>query len=225
MATLSSIRLPSEAATSLHSLSELDEAHGTALVEALSSGEIGDRAGLITAVNGAVGDVWEDEAINAFVTHLVSISTLGTSHNFKPDALADAFADKASADIEGVDRETLRLRLAALLNAPDLVVFSKAVDISSEFDNLVHLVRILTDIRPVFGTEPSEEPLGALIVHTLKVDYFHAGRMSTLSFALNPDSLAELKKSVERAVDKEGALSSMLQRWGLPEIDIVEDTE
>jgi hypothetical protein len=39
------------------------------------------------------------------------------------------------------------------------------------------VVRIFTDLRPVFGEQPTDAPIGALITHMLKLDYYTAQGM------------------------------------------------
>jgi hypothetical protein len=233
VASLSSVHVPQDAIPVLKRLAELDEPRAEALVEAMSSGSAHERASLENAAEAVLGDGWTRNDVKSLVSNLISMSMLGTSHGFNTTELAKALARKATegprkAEAESLDpsnRDILSARLAALLEAPDLVAFSKAVDIFTESDRSLHLSRILTDIRPVFGSGSSPELLGALIVHSLKLDYHHSGRLQTVTFALDAIDLAELKQAIARAEEKARTLAAMLDETGLAMFDVakVED--
>jgi hypothetical protein len=223
VASVTSVRIPREAIPVLERVVDLDEPHLTALVGALSTGNVRDLSALKAAVIHAVGDVWpEQEEIEIFVGHLMSMLALGGTHNIDTAELVGLITEKATGprlEQDGV-KESLSSRLTALLSARDLVAFSKASDIATEYDHLLHLSRIVTDIRPVFGIDACEEPVGAVVVHTLRIDYFEGNRLRSISFAMDSDDLSNFKKIVERAADKQNSLSRTLQKAGLPEFDI-----
>ncbi|WP_143547133.1 hypothetical protein [Rhodococcus sp. 05-2255-1e] len=173
------------------------------------------------AVSDAVGTVWQrDDEVESFVTHLMSMSSLGASHDFKPDELARTVVKRVEDSVGGDARLRLIDRLAALLSAPKFFGFSKALDVSSEFDQVLHVARLVTDIRPVFDPDPSIDPIGAVVVHNLRLDYFHEGRIKTASFALNDHDLAQLKLVVERAQAKHATLTRLLSSSNLTEFDV-----
>jgi hypothetical protein len=226
VASPSSIRMPREAIAVLQRVANLDELHANALVNALSTGEARDLSALKTAVTRAVGDVWQDqEAIDSFVTNFISMLALGTTRNLTADHVANVLTENVGSAVEkdGGSKEVLSRRLVALLTARDLVAVGKAADIITEYDQVLNLARIISDIRPVFGNNASDDPMGAVIVHTLKIDYFHDNRVNTISFALDADDLADLKRVVDRAQEKQRTLSRTLHRAGLPEFDMTKD--
>ena len=98
-------------------------------------------------------------------------------------------------------------------------------DIARESDRLLHVSRVITDLRPVFSEEAANEPFGAVIVHTLRLDYFEENDVKTISFALNSRDLAQLKRTVERAQAKENTLSGLLKRVELAEFDLAGETD
>lgn len=223
MAGLSSIRIPREALAVLQRVANLDETHSEALVATLSTGRARDLSTLKGAVKSSLEDVWQNnDEIDSFVAHFMSMLALGGAHNFSTDQLVSVIIENAepASEKERIDKEVLAARLAALLQAPDLVAVSKAADIVTEYDHVLHLSRIITDIRPVFDNSINSDPLGAVIVHQLRIGFIDENRLRTISFALDADDLANLKRAVDRAGDKQNALSRVLRRADLPEFDI-----
>lgn len=225
MASLSSVRIPKDAVAVLTRVVELDDQHLETLVAGLSSGDVRDMAALKAAVRDAVGDEWDASDVDAFVGHMMSMSALGTSHDFTPVTLAQVITDKIASSLDEHGVAVLPERLAALLEARDFLGFSKAVDISTEYDQLLHVSRIISDVRPVFGADADDDPLGAVIVHSLRIDYFHEGRIKTTSFALNTNDLTQLKAVVERAEKKQRSLSRALERLAMPEFDLSDEAD
>jgi hypothetical protein len=225
VASLSSVRIPRDAVPVLRKIAELDDGDARALIGALSTGEVRDMSSLKAAVKSAVGHVWQDDDIDAFVSHLMSMSTLGTSHDFTASKLAAVITDKVASSLDEEGRRKLPPLLAALLAARDFQAFSKAIDIATEYDQVLHFARIISDIRPVFDTDVAEEPLGAVVTHTLRIDYFHEGRVKTTSYVLNEQDLSQLKDIVLRAEGKQKTISRMLTRLSLPEFDMTGDVD
>ncbi|OZE22151.1 hypothetical protein CH262_18950 [Rhodococcus sp. 05-2255-1e] len=202
-------------------IAELPDAEFDALAGALAGTSVSSVNALQRAVSDAVGTVWQrDDEVESFVTHLMSMSSLGASHDFKPDELARTVVKRVEDSVGGDARLRLIDRLAALLSAPKFFGFSKALDVSSEFDQVLHVARLVTDIRPVFDPDPSIDPIGAVVVHNLRLDYFHEGRIKTASFALNDHDLAQLKLVVERAQAKHATLTRLLSSSNLTEFDV-----
>jgi hypothetical protein len=225
LARLSSIRVPKIGLPVLKRLAELDEKHASSLTDRLSDAQFRSAGALVSTVQDAVGDTWDEDESDAFVTHLISMSTLATSHDFGAGELAEHLTEQISSDLGEAERKTLPTRLAALLSAPSFAAFGKAIDIARESDRLLHVSRVITDLRPVFSEEVANEPLGAVIVHTLRLDYFEENDVKTISFALNSRDLAQLKRTVERAQAKENTLSGLLKRVELAEFDLSGDTD
>lgn len=219
MASLSSVRIPKDAAVVLRRLSELSDGQATALVEAVSAGHVRDMAGLDAAVTAGLDGKWGSQDIEAFIGHLMSMTALATSHGYSAEKVAHVVANQVSDDVGTEEVSKLSARLAALLSARDVVAFSKAADVSTEYDQVLHVSRIVTDIRPIFGHEIEGDPIGAVIAHSLRIDYFHEGRLKTTSFALNSSDLKQLRATLQRADAKEKALSGILDRIDLPEFD------
>ena len=146
----------------------------------------------------------------------------------------DQFAEDLCEAAQGSGNAALRPKdgnwdsfkrdLKALLACDhSLGITAKAMDIKIRHQNVYRTARILTDIRPVFKEELTEEPPASVIIHTLGITTYQAGDLSTpkeLYFALDTDDLRELKKVVDRAFRKEATLKAMISRTGMGCLDI-----
>jgi hypothetical protein len=136
------------------------------------------------------------------------------------------FIDDACGALRGYEQLTpsseprFRERLLKLLNIAALSTEAKAFTLYGEHANVFCSTRILTDMRPVFGTNVSDPPEGYLVTHTLKFDY-HAsqGRMEEFYLALASEDLVELRIALDRAEVKAKSLRQALEKTNLKFID------
>jgi hypothetical protein len=137
------------------------------------------------------------------------------------DVDVEAFADQVCDAMETLDSKELRLphaernefrkKLLMLLSSEAFAIVSKAFDLATEDERTFCHARILTDVRPVFGSRIEEGPKGAVVVHLLKIDY-HQGSSAHHHFymALDADDLLELRRVIDRAEAKAMNLRSVL---------------
>lgn len=112
---------------------------------------------------------------------------------------------------KGATRE-FQHRIKEFLRLDDVYRAAKSSVLRYEQERTVHALRIVTDARPVFGNNASESPEAAVILHTLKISYHHAGRLGELFFAFDERDLEELKKAIQRAELKATSLRSVLAK-------------
>jgi hypothetical protein len=124
----------------------------------------------------------------------------------------------ASPDL-GLERERepkVAQIFSRILNAPAVINFGKADDVITDHARVFSRARILTDIRPVFGSQATEPPSAAVLVEMLHIDYWSKGG-GTGSFyvALDHADLLELKEVVDRGLEKTETLKRFLTSAGL----------
>ena len=112
----------------------------------------------------------------------------------------------------------IKERLARLLDIEPLNTFSKAVGLRGDHQRTFCDARILTDLRPVFGQDPSAPPVGAVIVHNLKLEYHESGDHKEFFLALDSDDIETLIEALERARIKSKSLQSLLSVTKLSEM-------
>src|ERR1019366_7687810 len=74
------------------------------------------------------------------------------------------------------DQANFRARLASLLSVESMTLSARAAEIQHDYDKVFASASIISDIRSVFAIS-SVEPVGAMIVHNLKLTYFEEGRI------------------------------------------------
>jgi hypothetical protein len=209
--------MPHGASPALARLGKLSDGSMRKLLESLAKPLI--RSGdIVRAIGGSVEE-WSESDADEFVGHIISLSALATSHDYEPKQLAEIVRESVAEESSERLSNSFVERLAAVLSSQGLMGFAKAVDVSREFERLFHRSRVITDIRPVFESDARRKPLGAVIVHTLRIDYFSQGRVHTTSLAMEPDDLKQLIKTLERAETKADTLGKTLEKADLVAYD------
>lgn len=138
------------------------------------------------------------------------------------DASVEEFADMVCDAMESLpsdelglphsEREQFREKLIELLSADVFAIVSKVQDLASEDERTFCQARILTDLRPVFGTRIEDGPRAMVVVHLLKLAY-HQGSEAHHHFyvALDEKDLQSLKKVIDRAESKARTLRSAVK--------------
>ena len=109
----------------------------------------------------------------------------------------------------------------ALLNSGKLDLLGKASALTLDHEHFLWESRIMTDIRPVFGSDPAGSPSGATIAHTLKLTYADDNNQRRDFYvAMDAVDLRNLQDALHRAEKKSGSLKSMLEAAGIPFIDL-----
>ncbi len=115
-----------------------------------------------------------DRALEA-TEALLSLIALLPEEGGGASNLATDVAHSEDLKLASNKRSSFAKRLATLLNLECLSLAARAYDIVTEYERVFHDARILTDLRPVFGSDTSDGPKAALLISTLKID-FHPPR-------------------------------------------------
>ena len=112
-----------------------------------------------------------------------------------------------------VDWQKARSRTDSLLDGTaTLGLTSKAADLLAEHSKVLCTSRVLTDLRPIFGSDVTAEPTAILVVHKLRLGYHENGELHHTYFAMDADDIAELQAALDRAVKKAASLTEMAKR-------------
>lgn len=117
------------------------------------------------------------------------------------------------------EEETIEFRekLTKLLSLQTPTIVSKVENLKEDYTNIFHDVKTLTDIRPIFA-EPGERPVGAAVVHTLKIVYHESGEHREFYVALDADDIQRMVKILKRAEVKGASLKSFLKSANLQDL-------
>lgn len=145
---------------------------------------------------------------------LLSIETARVVHGFSLTAFANDVATSASLELTPQGSVSLARRIESLAKLRAIAVTAKARDVAAEHERVFHTVRMLTDIRPVFGDDAQEPPLGAVVSHVLRINAYSGGRNEDYFVALDNRDLKELERVVRRALEKNTSLDRTLDSIG-----------
>ena len=130
-------------------------------------------------------------------------------------------SEDRALDLSESEQTRFRERLKSLLSAQSISLSGRARLVFTEHEHYLCYARIMTDVRPIFGENVEERPIGATIVHTLKLAYHEAKEIRELFVALDGDSLDRLSDLIERARRKAASLkSTMIDGSGTDYVDV-----
>lgn len=110
--------------------------------------------------------------------------------------------------------------MATLLKTDSaLSAISKASDLLLEYENVFSNARVVTDIRPIFKSNIDRGLAGALIVHTLKIEYRDVTGSKEIYLTLDALDLLNFSEEFFRAEEKAKMLQSLLKQVNLPHLD------
>ena len=134
--------------------------------------------------------------------------------------LVDSVREHADPPISDEELPTIRQRFKELLNIPTLETISKAITLQREGERIFCDVRIISDIRPIFGDDVKSRPVAATIGHALRIDYHEGLEHKEFFVSLDEYDLNELEEVVKRAKEKADTLTKLLSDSGIPRLGI-----
>jgi hypothetical protein len=214
MPTRSKLRVPTAQVAAFEAIRDLPETDFGNLVAVFRAAQSGDVAALRRNVESAVPLL--TGTAEAVIDMLISVTVLRNQRRETPQQTAVALEQAVGMPGDDAQREVIGSRLASLLATRALAVTGKAVDLLYSNERNFLRSRIVTEIRPIFGDDPSEAPEAAIFAHRLEIEFVDpAGHERTLQFALDQEDLADLKATVERADVKSVITREFIERSGL----------
>ena len=225
---MAELQIPPEYQSGFVQIRQLDEEQVQDLVSALEvETPTVNRAALRSRIASKIDTIARGD-LDLVINTLVSLYTVRESleSDTTPDFVEDiceAMGESGVAELGfngDEERDSFKDRLIRLLEVGSLDMSAKANDLLNEHEHTVHgPMRVLTDIRPIFGTDPEDNPKGAVIVHTLKISHHEGRRVREFFLALNPEQVDELIGVLERASLKAESLKRMLAGTDVTYID------
>lgn len=150
----------------------------------------------------------DEEAIDSLLDAVLMIRLTADTHDYEVGLVAQSVARSPELDLAESEIATLDNRLHAMLVAQGVPFIAKAYDVAHSHDKLLHSLRILTDLRPLFD-EASERPRHALVNHVLRIEYWEDFEMRTSYIAMDTEAVKSMQQAVQRALDKASTLETM----------------
>lgn len=166
----------------------------------------------IESVSRSIGASAEDfkKIGEALVSMYLVKSSRDTPLEEFSDQIADALEDLPDPNLRLTpeERGLFKEKLQVILGAEVFGIISKVDDLRTESERIYCHARIVTDLRPVFGSDVQKGPMAVLVTHTLKIAYHGAGRRGDHDFyvSLDAEDLSELKGVILRAEAKANTL-------------------
>jgi hypothetical protein len=163
---------------------------------------------LAALVNEALPDLTITDS-REIVSTLLSLYTARTSMDMALDSFVTELlaAAKPLQGTDGQGAEALQQTLKDLLGVRPLSMISKARGLHVDHENTFCSVRILTDLRAVFDVDVTQEPVGFVMAHILKLGYHHGGKHTTLHIAMDKVDVDKLIDALQRAQQKASTLT------------------
>lgn len=219
------MKIPAEHEAPLARLATMQEAEfsafRTALTQCAPSISIDDLAMRVT--RRAMLDENDDASglIEVLVGMYVAIDqNEETIEEFVAEACEGA-RDADSDALKSIDNlGPLSARLIDLLSLHKPIgVSAKALDVITESAHLWCRGRVITDLRPVFIAN-SVDPAAVVVMHSLRITYHAGPATGTKSRYIDFETsdLLDLKKLIDRAIEKDKRLRAVADASALPSI-------
>jgi hypothetical protein len=213
---MAKLELPTEFHEGLASIINLSDEAFDKLVSALVSAPPALKPSILAANTASQIDIIPKEDITGIVEIVVSLHVVYSSADVTEseflndlcDALNETDAPELKLDDAG--HEKFKQRLSRLLATKSLDVVSRGQSLQIDYDHRFCRGRVLTDIRPIFGSNPDESPMAAVVTNTLRITYHVDDDTKDFYVVINASDLRKLRESIERAEKKAEALKSVL---------------
>ncbi len=224
------VRIPEPAKADLAALASLSSEAAESLERALRHAKPSMSAKVLAAQISPEVKM-DPEVLHRLVRLLYSLYGARERYAADTDDFVGEVAERAAEEgIGGLTKgsssaDAFRARLKRFLSLDDSIgVGAKAHELILEHDRPFEDVRVITDIRAVFGgTSGEPKPVAAMVYHTLKIAAHGEEGHKTYFFALDGNEIRVLRAALERATLKETALRELVAKTNLPLIDILFD--
>jgi len=167
----------------------------------------------------------QDDARN-LMWLLVSLYTVMDSSGYGVDAFLDELIQAAKSQIKDTKTpvlknwEPLRANLRRLLTLGTLGVSAKALGVMVDHAQVFRNARVISDLRPIFGSDPASKPEAATLVHTLKIDLRTKEAQRAFYVAMDSRDLQILRRAIDRALEKDKALRKVCSASNITFLDV-----
>lgn len=163
------------------------------------------------------GELAADVDLERLLEAVASLNTLLPEDGSGAKGLAEDVSESNDISVPEERRPAYVGRLERLIRVPTLILAARASEVASEHDKVFHDVRILTDMRPVFGPDPASVEMAAL-VGTMKLEYHLGGKsaIDSVYIALDRGDLEQLQRVIARALKKMDSLAKLMKERDVP---------
>lgn len=217
-------QIPEEDIPAISTLKGMPKASIDALVKSLKTvSPTADTDEMATRIADQVPSV-PTKALEAVLDTLYNLYYIRELSGVKRETFLQDFIDgiqsvpDLAVGADEVDR--LRDKFERLLNIGAFNLLSKAKRLQRDGERLYCDAKIISDIRPVFATKPTDRPTAAVVTHTLKIGYHEGGEHKEFHIILDCVDLGVLSDLVNRAQAKDTTLRGLLKEMRIPDLGV-----
>jgi len=170
-------------------------------------------------VSGVSPDDLADIVSTVFSLNVVKAQAELSAKRFAADVI-EALGEAGTVDRAGASLASMQANLERILSIDPLINISKGIGLLAEQPRTFCDSRILTDLRPVFHDDSSQPAVGAVIIHSLKIEYHEDGEHKEFFVALDSDDIENLVQVLKRASTKANSLRTLMAEARLPNFNI-----
>ena len=104
-----------------------------------------------------------------------------------------------------------------------LEIVAKALGVLTDHEHVYCGAKILTEIRPIFGTNAEESPETAVLTHMLKISYHENKEHKEFFVALDTKDVRDLLEILQRADAKTRGLKAFFKDHNITYLDVEQD--
>jgi hypothetical protein len=216
------LEIPKEDAGSITAIQTLSHASMEKFISALTTAPLTSNPDeMVTHIAKRVPSIPKDQLTRMLGTiytlyHIRELA--GVEHSQFLDDLMEAIQQSPTLQLSQKETPKLRSLLERLLNIDSLNMVAKAGRLQRDGERLFCTAKILSDIRPVFSSDPAGRPIGAVLTHTLKVGYHDGKEHREFHVVLDSSDLDQFGDTIQRAQAKDKSLRGLLRSIDLPNL-------
>jgi hypothetical protein len=226
---MSALDIPDEYAYGIKLLLQMNDEVGKKFIKALSESQPTLYIeNLVESVSQKLENVLTSSNVKDMIEALLALYGARDSldvetSEFIKDLEEAVLESESFSDISN-NLQTSKPLIIELLDLDEpLSIASKAFNILLDHERVFLGSKILTDIRPIFINRKVESPVGAVIVHMLKVDYREGSESKEFFVALDTADINKLENVLRRAKLKEKAIQPLLKRADVAYLNVEEN--
>lgn len=213
------IPVPESLRPAIQTVLDLDQKTADSVLEALKRVTPSlDSDELASQLKGLLKGVIDEGKTELLTSGLLAITSGPLAAEVNPSEFAEALAASPDLKVPPGRRAAVRDRFLSFMGIDPVLVAARALDVVNEHPALFVSARILSDLRPVFGSDVDARPSAAVIVHNLRITYSSARRQKQFFVALDAEDLDSLESAISRARRKAKSISSILRSVDVPDV-------
>lgn len=138
--------------------------------------------------------------------------------SFLDDLTESAFENK-NINIQNKIKDEIKTILSLVMDIKKLFIISKTLVIINENKLNYKESKVITDIRPIFSNDISEEPVAAAIVFQMLIKHTTSESEGDFYVSMDINDIDELILNLERAKQKAITLSKTLEKTEIINVD------